>query len=662
MLIYRMGYQKGLGMKLSPEGRKIYKRIERKAKKMKGRGQGGHGLFSSLASALKGVVNVASKIATASNNFLKKFGFSNQDLITLLAYATGQPQFSPWIAGLRLAASALTKTDTDVEGALRQAKEAGATDAELQEMREALSAIAERIIRDRGGKDPPAGSLLSSLRSAKKEYVQNWVDQRQERRDDRIDEKLANFDAQVEKAKRRCKQGIQSDCRFVEDAPARRRKIQIGEGKFSKYGKTLAAIGAAITAALLAASAAKNQAQADKHFAEAERLQQKAQDSLSGKGGRGFAKKTKKFLKDNAVAIAGASTAILAGIIAYNKNHNADGAYDVKKKGLKPGFPVVINGITINTQAGLDEMSKIADKNKERDRAKAGEMFFGKTSGYKKQKGKGDEDRKSIKILCKAYPKLHPDCAKLVLRKIRNEGGVKQLGRGALSKIVNKSVDLYNKIMGHEKDPRDHVLDPDEAHAVFKNKKGALVRAQFAGPGTSIVNNIKRLNHKHKGNVKKMVHMDNFVSETDKIAMLHDLRYYIDGSDPKKVRHADKMMLKKLDESRKKGNSRFNVYPSKIGIKGKIILEDLGIFRPGSFAEGNAEKEVNAKNLRLMRKVKRRLEKEGYGQPKERPKRVIKKQSPWVAFIKEYAAEHKITYKVALKEGGAAYKKMKNKK
>ena len=602
-----MGYKKGLGMKLSPEGRKIYKAIERKAKKQGGRGQGGHGLFSGLVGALKGVVNVASNIATASNNFLKKFGFSNQDLITLIAYASGQSQFSPWIAGLRLAASKLTRTDNDVEGLLRKAKENGATDSDIREMREALSGIAEQIIRDRGGKDPPAGSLLSSLRSAKKKYVDNWISQRQERRDDSIYDKLDKFDAEVERAKRRCKNGIRRDCDFLEDAPARRRRIQAGEGKRGRGKKS---------------------------------------------------KIVKKFLRKNAVAIVGSSAAILAGLVAYNKNNNADKAYDVKKKGSKSGFPVVINGVTINTQEGLDAMSKVADKKKKRDKDEFGNRFFKKTSNGK-LRGDGMDNSKSVKTLCKAYPKLHPDCAKLVLRKIENMGGAGQLGKGVLSKIVNKSVDLYNKIMGHKKDPRDHVLAGDETHAVFKNKKGALVRAQFAGPNTEIVKNIRRLDNKHKGVAKDIVHMDNFVSETDKIAMLHDLRYYIDGSDVKKVRHADLMMDKKLDESRKKGNSRFNVWPSKIGIRGKMILEDIGVLKKGSFAKGNAANEVSPEDMKLLMKVKKQLEQEGYGKPKERPPR--KKPSKWVQFIKDYATKHNISYRDALKAGAPAYQKMKNK-
>lgn len=48
--------------------------------------------------------------------------------------------------------------------------------------------------------------------------------------------------------------------------------------------KAAIAVSGAIAAALLAASAASNQKEADKHLAEARRLQEKAQNALAGKG------------------------------------------------------------------------------------------------------------------------------------------------------------------------------------------------------------------------------------------------------------------------------------------------------------------------------------------------------------------------------------------
>ena len=107
------------------------------------------------------------------------------------------------------------------------------------------------------------------------------------------------------------------------------------------------------------------------------------------------------------------------------------------------------------------------------------------------------------------------------------------------------------------------------------------------GPETEIAKNLNELKRKHK-NVKDIVKLENFVSETDKIALMHDLRYYIDGTS--NSRYADEKMVEKLEESINKGNSRFNVWPSLIGIKGKIKLEDMGIINKGKFASGDAEK------------------------------------------------------------------------
>jgi len=64
-----------------------------------------------------------------------------------------------------------------------------------------------------------------------------------------------------------------------------------------KKARALAAIAGLIAAAFLSADAAKNQKEADKHFAEAARLQKKSDDILAGKSGGcqcGGGKKGKK--------------------------------------------------------------------------------------------------------------------------------------------------------------------------------------------------------------------------------------------------------------------------------------------------------------------------------------------------------------------------------
>jgi len=232
-------------------------------------------------------------------------------------------------------------------------------------------------------------------------------------------------------------------------------------------------------------------------------------------------------------------------------------------------------------------------------------------------------------------------------------------GSGLLTKVINKTVDLHNKLRKKKSDPNDVRLINNEVHGVFKNKDGSLARAKFCGPGTEIVKKIKALNHKHKGDVKKMVDVSNFVSEADKICMMHDLNYYLDGKDnPEAVRKADLAMIRKLKDVEAKGESKFNTVPSKLGIKAKMKLEDVGILKPGSFANDGAENFENAKNIRLMRKVQAQLRKEGFGNVKDRPMR--QQQSPWVKFVKAYAEKHDVSYRDALKQAAPLYRSQKN--
>ena len=54
-------------------------------------------------------------------------------------------------------------------------------------------------------------------------------------------------------------------------------------------------------------------------------------------------------------------------------------------------------------------------------------------------------------------------------------------GSGLLTKVINKTVDLHNKIRKKKTDPNDVRLVNNEVHAVFKNKDGSLARAKFCG-------------------------------------------------------------------------------------------------------------------------------------------------------------------------------------
>jgi len=216
----------------------------------------------------------------------------------------------------------------------------------------------------------------------------------------------------------------------------------------------------------------------------------------------------------------------------------------------------------------------------------------------------------TVDKLLKNYPQLDKKTAKIVLDKCRKQ---KLKGKGVLDSLVNKVVTAYNKVRDKKQDKRDHVLKDGEKHAVFKNKDGALVRAQFAGPGTDLVGNLKTLMKKNENNISLALKKDNFVSEVDKIALTHDIRYGLYGKDPKKIREADKKMISRINEI--KDEPRFNTLPSKLGIQAKILGETTGILARDQFTKGTAD--MSPKDEALVRSALEHLEMQGYG--KHRP-------------------------------------------
>jgi len=62
-----------------------------------------------------------------------------------------------------------------------------------------------------------------------------------------------------------------------------------------------------------------------------------------------------------------------------------------------------------------------------------------------------------------------------------------------------------------------------------------------------------------------------------------------------------------------------------------------------------------------MRKIKRRLEQEGYGQPKDR--HIRRSADNWLDFVHQYSIEHKMDYKEALRIASPIYRQLQlNKK
>lgn len=239
------------------------------------------------------------------------------------------------------------------------------------------------------------------------------------------------------------------------------------------------------------------------------------------------------------------------------------------------------------------------------------------------------KDVQLVKQLLKKYPQLNDESAYLVVKRLKRARRQGQTGDGIVDKTVNTVVKLYNLAKFKRKDPRDHKLEDGEIHAVFLNKDGALARAQFAGPGTNLLGNLKKIMEKNENNISMTLQDKNFVSDTDKVALAHDIRYQLFGKDKDKVRDADNKFTNKLKSNIK--NSKLldiprtvvNTLPSLAGVAGKVAAEKVGLIREGSFATGEVEK-LSKDDKKLLEDVESHLSMQGYGSKLETAKEYLK--------------------------------------
>jgi len=140
-----------------------------------------------------------------------------------------------------------------------------------------------------------------------------------------------------------------------------------------------------------------------------------------------------------------------------------------------------------------------------------------------------------------------------------------------------------------------------EKHAVLKLPNGRFGMANYMGPGTSLVNRLKR------GDPPRTM--------SDKVAQAHDIRY-ANAEVLDDIRKADNLMVRKIDEiSKNKQDSRFNTSQAKL-IKAKIIGEDLGLIKKDAFSgDLSLNKLISKNDKELIDNKLKKLEQEGFGGP-----------------------------------------------
>ncbi len=148
---------------------------------------------------------------------------------------------------------------------------------------------------------------------------------------------------------------------------------------------------------------------------------------------------------------------------------------------------------------------------------------------------------------------------------------------------------------------------PGEKHVPLRLGTFRVGIANYVGPGTQVLKRLRR------GDPPR--------SAVDKTAQRHDIDYGLaQGSKTKseqikKIREADIRMVKKLDNIKKnKKDYNINVTMGK-AIAGKMIAEDVGIMKKGSF--GGDLINIPNSDKDTLEKARDKLEQEGYGKVEE---------------------------------------------
>jgi hypothetical protein len=145
-------------------------------------------------------------------------------------------------------------------------------------------------------------------------------------------------------------------------------------------------------------------------------------------------------------------------------------------------------------------------------------------------------------------------------------------------------------------DDKGRPVFPGEVHAPLRLPSGGIGIANYMGPGTHVVERVRR------GDPPR--------TASDKVAMAHDIRYSLA---PNKGRAADKKMIAKLNAIQKKKQDRsFNINMGKRPIQAKMALENRGLLSKTRFTDGAP---LNASDRNLLQSKLDMLEQEGFGVP-----------------------------------------------
>ncbi len=154
---------------------------------------------------------------------------------------------------------------------------------------------------------------------------------------------------------------------------------------------------------------------------------------------------------------------------------------------------------------------------------------------------------------------------------------------------------ISNAFPDSDENARD--IFPGEFHAIVKLPNEKFGRANFTGPGTRIIERLKR------GDPPRVL--------SDKVSQAHDIRYGL-AENEADVRKADEKMLRKLEQLKREGTDRgINITPAMIGIRGKILAENFDLVSRSLFI--NPDFKPSPEGTALMEDKLKELEMQGFG-------------------------------------------------
>lgn len=183
-----------------------------------------------------------------------------------------------------------------------------------------------------------------------------------------------------------------------------------------------------------------------------------------------------------------------------------------------------------------------------------------------------------------------------------------QVGAGVFRNIVNMAI---NKLPSSDENARPAFAG--ENHAILTLSNGRTGMANYMGPGTHVLERLKR------GDPPR--------SQSDKVAKRHDIDYQLAASQPtrelqlQKIREADQRMVSKLKEVK---DSTFNRQLGMKAIQAKMGAEDLGLISKSRYA--GSLKTLSKDDTDLLMSEKAKLEQEGFGVGYKLKQKLMKKE------------------------------------